>query len=103
MSGNPIDIDGTTTLVRRFVGDDGVVLSIEDRFYHLHRNDSQHYMMLRIGNFVRSLSGSIDALEIVAVKIHRAYRDYEGRVRRAKEDAQRLRDRQLHAIAEAFE
>jgi len=102
--GNPVDLDGTVTMVRRFSESSGdMVLGIEDRFYRLYFVDqANYYMMVRCGHFSRSLRGSLDRLEEAAVKLHRIYRAYEARVRRAKEEAQRERDRHIHAVAETF-
>lgn len=75
----------------------------EGQTYRLHATDNDsYYLMLRVGGHQRTLRGKRLDLIGAAARIHLTYRNYEGRVRKAKLDAQRDRDRSLNRVAEAL-
>lgn len=100
----PIKVGDVTVLYELFTNPETheCVVAIEDKTYRLHRAGQQVYTMLRVTGHMRSLRGSLDSLLAAIAKVHLTYRQYENRVRRAKEEAQRVRDRELNGIAETL-
>ena len=101
----PIKVDDTVVVYESFVDDDSqdCIVAIEDKTYRIHSvSDGVFYTMLRVAGHQRSLRGSLDDVVLAVAKVHLAYRRYETRVRKSKEEAQRARDRDLNAIAETI-
>lgn len=79
------------------------VIMIDGNCYHVRRTHDANvfYFMVRVGAHQRSLRGSFHDVILAIARIHLIYREYEKRVRKLKEEAQRIRDRQLNRIVEA--
>lgn len=101
----PLHVGDVTLTYEAFVNQNSndIIVAVEDRTYRLHAlDDGVFYMMVRIGGHQRTLRGTMDALLEAIGKIHVTYRQYETRVRRGKEDAQRARDHALNEAAESL-
>lgn len=100
----PLKIGDATVTYECFTNDShDRIVSIDDRTYRLHAlGDDLFYMMLRVGGYPRTLRGPLPELLTTVAKIHLTYRQYDTRVRRAKEEAQRIRDRALNDVAESM-
>ena len=101
----PMKVGDGTVMYETFHNPDSNdhVVAIDDRTYRLHSlGDNLFYMMLRVGGHHRTLRGPMDALLKAIGHVHQTYRTYDNRVRRAKEEAQRTRDRALNQIAESL-
>lgn len=101
----PLKIGDTTVTYECFtnVESQDRVVCIDERTYRLHAlGDDEFYMMLRVGGHQRTLRGPLPELLRAIAQIHLTYRQYDTRVRRAKEDAQRTRDHALNAAAESL-
>jgi hypothetical protein len=99
--------DGTELLYQEFTnnGSGDRIVAIDDRTYHVRSCQNQDgkqwfYTMLRVGRHQRTLRGDMPTILLAVARIHQVYDDYEKRCRRSKEDAQRLRDRQLNELFE---
>jgi hypothetical protein len=106
----PVEIDGVELMYEVFTQFlPGVepelrdrVICIEDRTYRVRAaQNGTYYTMFRIDGHQRSVRGSLDRLIRVVGLQHLIYKRYEQRVRKLKEEAQRVRDRQLNELAEA--
>jgi hypothetical protein len=106
----PLKIDDRTELMYRvFTAENhDKIVAIDDRFYQVRfAGDTKpgdppvYYTMVRIGPHQRSLRGSLEDMILAVGRIHAVYRDYENRVRRLKEEAQRERDRRLNGLLES--
>lgn len=97
-------VGAATVLYELFTDPDSEehIVAIEDKTYRLHKAGGQVYTMLRVAGHMRSLRGKLEDVLVAVAKIHLTYCQYETRVRRAKEEAQRVRDRELNVIAESL-
>lgn len=98
-----ITVDGQDQQIHRYFSDDSleVTIRIDDRYYRVHPDGSDNaYFMIKVGGIQRSIRGPLDNLIPSLVRVHRVYRRYDDDIRRAKEAAQRNRDRRLNTIAE---
>ena len=100
----PIRLGTDTWALQEFADGDERVVKIDDRFYSLWTvpNSDLFYTMVRIGNHQRSIQGTHDRVLEALIRIHKLWRDYEGRCRSAKDSAQRDRDRLLNDLTESF-
>lgn len=101
----PLQVGDATVMYEAFVNPDSNdhVLAMDDRTYRVHAlGDNVYYTMLRVGGHQRTLRGTMAELITAIGQIHLTYRQYETRVRRAKEEAQRVRDRCLNETAESL-
>ena len=105
----PVEIDGVELMYEVFTqflpGVDpnlrDRVICIDDKTYRLRTaQNGAYYTMFRIDGHQRSVRGTLDRLIRVVGLQHLIYKRYEQRVRKMKEEAQRLRDRQLNDLAE---
>jgi hypothetical protein len=93
--------DGQEIVCAVFASDEGEhLISIEERTYHVRRGEGRHYMMVRVGRHLRSISGDFEQMLQAAARVHRIYKTYETQVRRAKETAQFRRDAALNELVE---
>jgi hypothetical protein len=103
----PVQVDGRTIEVQEFIDSDGDghAISIDDRLYHMWRIPNTEpplfYFMVKIRDTPRSLRAVHDKCIEMLAKVHCVYKDYEQRVRKAKEDAQRQRDKSLNTLVES--
>ena len=98
----PVELgDGKVIEVREFVDGEDRILVINDRHYRVYKGNEGHYFMLKISGMQRSVRGSLDDLRILVARVHSIYLQYDNRVRKSKEEAQRTRDRALNEIAES--
>jgi|GEM_PF-4359854 len=101
----PIRVDDKEVLYETFINPETQdwIVSIDNRTYHLRRVDANVlYAMVRVGSHQRSLRGDSISMMQAIVRLHCIYRDYDNRVRKLKEDAQRARDRRLNELAESL-
>lgn len=100
----PMKVGDATVLYELFTNPDSQehVVAIDDKTYRLHKAGDLVYTMLRVAGHMRSMRGSLADVLLATGQVHLTYRQYETRVRRAKEEAQRVRDRDLNAIAESL-
>lgn len=99
-------IDDLEVLYETFVNPDSndMIVAIDDRTYTLRRAEQPDvfYLMVRIGGHQRSLRGNVTVMLETIARLHCLYRDYDNRVRKLKEEAQRQRDRRLNELAESL-
>lgn len=101
----PLKLQSATVMYESFVdpNSNDHIVAIDDRTYRLHAlGDDVFYMMLRVGGHQRTLRGAMPDLLTTIAKVHMTYRQYEQRVRLAKENAQRARDQELNEAAESL-
>lgn len=100
----PIRVDDKELLYETFINPNShdMIVALEDRTYTLRRAEPDvFYLMVRVGGHQRSLRGDATAMLQMVARLHCIYRDYDNRVRRLKEEAQRQRDRRLNELAES--
>lgn len=85
--------------VQVFEGEQERIVTVEDRYYRVYRDGDVWYFMVRTP-LPRSIRASWDDAVRAIVQVHAIYRAYEQRVSRAKQDAQRQRDRKIHEVVE---
>ncbi len=95
----PVLFDDKTYEVQTFEDGAQRVVAIDDRYYKAYRDGDAWYFMVRAGH-PRSIRGPWSDVLNAIVEIHHVYKGYEQRVRRAKEEAQRTRDRRINEVAE---
>jgi hypothetical protein len=98
----PIKVGDKEIIIQEFSDGDEHIVKIDDRYYRVHHTDDTHYFMTKIRGTQRSVSGKPEKVREAVVKIHFAHKSYEKTVQRRKEEAQRLRDRDLNAIVEGM-
>jgi len=98
----PIQADGKTIEIQEFSDADERIVLIDDRFYRLWKipDSDLFYFMVKVRENPRSIRGTHDKCIELLVRVHSIYRQYDNRVRKSKEDAQRLRDKLLNDLAE---
>lgn len=100
----PVTIGNTSIEVQEFTDGDQRIIAIDERTYRVRpaEDEGLFYYMLKVGKTKRSLRGPIDQVRDSIVAIHLVYQSYDRRVRRVKEEAQKVRDHSLHEVAEAL-
>lgn len=96
----PVTVDGKSTEVQEFVDGNESIVVIDDRTYRVRPSNEKRYFMLKIGGTQRSLNGTPEQIREALVRVNNIYREYDRRVRRVKEEAQRARDTALNEIVE---
>lgn len=101
----PVTIGNASVEVQEFADGEQRIIAIDERTYRVRpaEDDGLFYYMLKVGNAKRSLRGPIGQIREAIVGIHLIYRSYDRRVRRVKEEAQKIRDKALHDIAEMLQ
>jgi hypothetical protein len=98
----PVKVGSSEVVIQEYGDGEEHIVKIDDRFYRVHHTGDVHYFMTKIRGTQRSVSGSPEKVREAVVKVHLAHKSYEKLVQRRKEEAQRIRDRDLNEIVESL-